>query len=105
MHIAQPLSNELHSLYLSQAEKLRHITSRKKRSTKQPETIAEDQEELSEHENASSTQNTTLNNEKTLLNIPEDLLADNIEPQQPIDLQFRQSLVESSNSHLKSNTN
>ena len=104
MHIAQPLSNELHSLYLSQAEKLRRITSRKKRSTKQPETIAEDQEELSEHENASSTQNTTLNN-KTLLNILEDLLADNIEPQQPIDLQFRQSLVESSNSHLKSNTN
>ena len=33
------------------------------------------------------------------------MLADNIEPQQPIDLHFCQSLCESSNSQLKSNTN
>ena len=46
-----------------------------------------------------------LNNDKTLLNILESLLADNIESQQPIDLQFRQSLGESRNSQLKSNTN
>ena len=58
--------------------------------------------ELSEHENASSTQNTTLN--KTLLNILESLLADSNESQQTIDLQFRQSLDESNNSQLKSNT-
>ena len=42
---------------------------------------------------------------KTLLNTIEGLLADNTEPQQPIDLQFRQSLGESNNSHLKSDTN
>ena len=58
----------------------------KKRSTKQPETIVEDQEELLDHENASSMQNTTLNNDETLLNILEGLLANNIEPQQPMDL-------------------
>ena len=39
-----------------------------------------------------------------LLNILEGLLADNIE-QQPIDLQFCQSVGESSNSQLKSNPN
>ena len=33
------------------------------------------------------------------------MLVDKIEPQQPIDLQFCQSLGESSNSQLKSNTN
>ena len=98
MHITQPLSSELHSVYLSHAEKLQHVTSGKKRAKKQPEKLAEDHEG---HENASSTQNTTLNNDKTL----EGLLADNIEPQQPIDLQFRQSLCEGSNSQLKSNSN
>ena len=40
-----------------------------------------------------------------LLNILEGLLADNIEQQQPIDLQFCQSIGESSNSQLKSNPN
>ena len=35
----------------------------------------------------------------------EGLLADNIESQQPIDLQFYKSLGESSDSELKSNTN
>ena len=45
MLIIQPLSSELHSIYLSTAENLQHVTSRKKRSTKQPETIVEDQEE------------------------------------------------------------
>ena len=35
----------------------------------------------------------------------EGLLADNIELQQPIDLQFYKSLGESSDSQLKSNTN
>ena len=47
---------------------------------------------------------TSLSNDKILLNVLEGLLADNIEPQQPTDLQFRQSLGESSNSQLKSNT-
>ena len=51
-----------------------------------------------------STQNTSLSNDKALLNILEGLLADNIEPQQPTDLQFRQSLGENSNSQLKGNT-
>ena len=46
-----------------------------------------------------------LSNDKTLLNILEGLLADNIEQQQPINLQFSQSLGESSNSQLKSCTN
>ena len=105
MLITEPLSSELHSLYLLHAEKLQHVASRKKQSTKHPETIVEDQEELLDHENAPSTQNTSLSNDKTLLNVLEGLLADNIEPQQPIDLQFRQSLGESSNSQLKSNTN
>ena len=46
-------------------------------------------------------QNTCISNDKTILiNILEGLLADNIEPQQPTDLQFRQSLGESSNSEL-----
>ena len=92
MLITEPLSSELHSIYSSHAEKLQHVTSRKKQSTKPPETIAEDQEELLDHENAPSTQNTYLSNDKTLLNILEGLLADNIEPQQPIDLQFCHSL-------------
>ena len=84
---------------LSNAEKLQHVTSQKRQSTKQPETILEDQEELLNHENVSSTQNTSLSNNKTLLNmLLEGLSADNIEPQQPIDLQFRQSLSESGNS-------
>ena len=89
MFITQPLSSEVRSIYLSHAEKLQNVTSRRKRSTKQPETIVEDQKELLDHQNPSSTQNTTLNNDKTLLNILEGLLAGNIEPQQPIDLQFR----------------
>ena len=84
---------------LSNAEKLQHVTSQKRQSTKQPETILEDQEELLNHENVPSTQNTSLSNNKTLLNmLLEGLSADNIEPQQPIDLQFRQSLSESGNS-------
>ena len=69
------------------------------------ETIVEDQEELLEQENASSIQNTTLNNDKAIPNILEGLLTKNIEPQQPIDLQFRKSFGRSSNSQLKSNTN
>ena len=96
--IKEPLFSELHSIYLLHADKLQHVTSRKKQSSKQPETIVEDQEELLDHENAPSTQNTSLSNDKTLLNIIEGLLADKIEPQQPIDLQFCQSLGESSNS-------
>ena len=36
MHITQPLSSELHFLYLSDAEKLQHVTAQKKQSTKQP---------------------------------------------------------------------
>ena len=83
-----------------------HVTSQKKKeSTKQPEAIVEDQEELLDHENVPSIQNTSLSNDKTLLNILEGLLADNIEQQQPINLQFSQSLGESSNSQLKSCTN
>ena len=70
-----------------------HVTSQKKQSTKQPETVVP------------SMQNTSLSNDKTLLNILEGLLADNIEPQQPINLQFSQSLSERSNSQLKSSTN
>ena len=101
MLITEPSSSELHSIYLSQAEKLQHVTSRKKRSTKQPETIVEDQEELLDHENAPRTQNTSLSNDKTLFNILEGLIADNIEPQQLIDLQFHQSLDESNNSQLR----
>ena len=66
---------------------------KKKQSTKQPETVVP------------SMQNTSLSNDKTLLNILEGLLADNIEPQQPINLQFSQSLSERSNSQLKSSTN
>ena len=89
MFITQPLSSEVRSIYLSHAEKLQNVTSRRKRSTKQPETIVEDQKELLDHQNPSSKQNTILNNDKTLLNILEGLLAGNIEPQQPIDLQFR----------------
>ena len=92
-------------LFIYHTQKLQHVTSRKKQSTKQPQTIVEDQEELLYHENASSMQNTTLNNDKTLLNILEGLLVDNVKPQQPIDLQFCESLGESSNSLLKSNTN
>ena len=69
------------------------------------ETIVEDQEELLEQENASSIQNTTLNNDKAIPNILEGLLTKNIEPQQPIDLQFRKSFGRNSNSQLKSNTN
>ena len=78
---------------------------KKKQSTKQPETIVEDQEELLDHENVPSMQNTSLSNDRTLLNILEGLLADKIKPQQPINLQFSQSLGESSNSQLKSSTN
>ena len=40
-----------------------------------------------------------------ILNILEGMLADNIEPLQPIDLHFCQSLGGSSNRQLKSNTN
>ena len=104
MRIIEPLSSELHSIYLSHAEKLQHVTSRKKRSAKQPETILEDQEELLYKEKAPSTQNTSLSNDETLLNILEGLLADNLEPQQPFDLQFRQSLGKSSDSQQKSNS-
>ena len=77
----------------------------KSKSTKQLETIVEDRQKLLDHENAPSTRNTSPSNDKTLLNILEGLITDNIEPQQPIDLQFRQSLSKSSNSQLKSNTN
>ena len=49
MLITEQLSSELHSIYLLHAEKLQHVTSRTKRSTKQPEVIVEDQEELLDH--------------------------------------------------------
>ena len=52
MLITEPLSSELHYIYLSQAEKLQDVTSRKRRSAKESETIVEDQEELLVHENA-----------------------------------------------------
>ena len=64
----------------------------------------EDPEELLYKEKAPSTQNTSLSNDETLLNILEGLLADNLEPQQPFDLQFRQSLGKSSDSQRKSNS-
>ena len=46
---------------------------------------------------SSQFQNTTLSNDTTLLNILESLLADNTEAKQPIDLEARQSIGESSN--------
>ena len=52
MLITEPLSSELHYIYLSQAEKLQDVTSRKRRSAKESETIVEDQEELLVYENA-----------------------------------------------------
>ena len=52
MLITEPLSSELHYIYLSHAEKLQDVTSRKRRSAKESETIVEDQEELLVHENA-----------------------------------------------------
>ena len=48
--ITEPSSSELHSIYSSYAEKLQHVTSRKKRSIKQREKIVEDQEESLDHE-------------------------------------------------------
>ena len=63
--IKEPLFSELHSIYLLHAEKLQHVTSQKKQSSKQPETIVEDQEELLDHENVPSTQNASLGNDKT----------------------------------------
>ena len=52
MLITEPLSSELYYIYLSQAEKLQDVTSRKRRSAKESETIVEDQEEVLVHENA-----------------------------------------------------
>ena len=60
MLITEPLSSELHSIYFLHPEKLQHVISRKK-----PETIVEGQEELLDHENVPSMQNTSLSNDKT----------------------------------------
>ena len=52
---------------------------------------------------SSQFQNTTLSNDTTLLHILESLLADNTEAKQPIDLEARQSIGESSNNNYPEN--
>ena len=52
---------------------------------------------------SSQFQNTTLSNDTTLLNILESLLADNTAAKQPIDLEARQSIGESSNNNSPEN--
>ena len=103
MRVANYLSNELNNLYLSHAKQLDHITTRRDKSKRQREKANEECVESVNQYSTSQFQNTTLSNDTTLLNILEIVLADNTEAKQPIDLETRKSIGESSNNNSPEN--
>ena len=103
MRVANYLSNELNNLYLSHAKQLDHITTRRDKLKRQREKANKECVESVNQYSTSQFQNTTLSNDTTLLNILEIVLADNTEAKQPIDLETRKSIGESSNNNSLEN--
>ena len=87
MRVLNYLSNELNDLYLSYAKQLDHITTRRDQSKRQRQKANKECVESVNQYSSSQFQNTTLSNDTTLLNILENLLAENREAKQPIDLE------------------
>ena len=103
MRVTNYLSDELNNLYLSYAKQLDHIATWRNQSKRQREKANKECVESVNQYSSSQSQNTTLSNDTTLLNILETLLADNTEAKQPIDLEARESIGESSNNNSPEN--
>ena len=104
MRITKTLSNDLQMVCLNYSQKLNHITIRReKKSMIQEKQKDEKLREKSNSENEPKAHGITLSNDGSLLDILEDLLADNTKVKQPIDLLARQSIGECTTERIVDN--
>ena len=80
-------------MYLTQAEKLHHITTRKNRTTEQHLIGNKIQQETFKGQDKHKSHNVIVSNNTRIFNILESLLADNIEPKEPLDVSHVKRMV------------